>query len=89
MPKNYWFRRKKYGWGWRPVTWQGWLAVILYVVIAIGLIFIVDADSSFWQMLLTLVLPVIILTIGLVLLAYETGETPRWQWGEKRKDDML
>lgn len=26
-----WFRAKRYGWGWRPVTWQGWAVVAVWV----------------------------------------------------------
>jgi hypothetical protein len=22
-PQGYWFKRKVWGWGWTPVTWQG------------------------------------------------------------------
>lgn len=31
---GYWFRPKKLGWGAVPVTWQGWLATILFGGIA-------------------------------------------------------
>jgi len=33
-----WFGRKKFGWGWGPATWQGWLTVAVYglVVFLIG-----------------------------------------------------
>ena len=26
-----WFGPKRFGWGWTPVTWQGWLVVIAFV----------------------------------------------------------
>jgi hypothetical protein len=26
-----WFGRKKFGWGWGPASWQGWLVVTAYV----------------------------------------------------------
>ena len=30
--KKYWFRRKSYGMGWTPHSWEGWAVTILYVV---------------------------------------------------------
>lgn len=32
-----WFRRKKFGWGLEPTSWQGWLLTIVYAAIAITL----------------------------------------------------
>lgn len=32
-PKQLWFKRKTYGWGWVPVTWQGWLLTFGYVAL--------------------------------------------------------
>jgi ABC-2 type transport system ATP-binding protein len=31
-----WFRRRKVGLGWRPVTWQGWLVTVAAVALAVG-----------------------------------------------------
>ena len=32
-----WFGRKRFGWGLRPISWQGWLLTIAYVVIVVTL----------------------------------------------------
>jgi len=42
-----WFGRKRYGWGLRPVSWQGWALTIAYVaiVLAVG---ITLAASQVW-----------------------------------------
>lgn len=32
-----WFRRKRWGWGLQPISWQGWVLTIAYVAIAITL----------------------------------------------------
>ncbi len=32
-----WFGRKRYGWGLRPISWQGWALTIAYVAIAVTL----------------------------------------------------
>ena len=36
-PNGYWFKRKLYGWGWTPATWQGWFAIGVYVLLILGL----------------------------------------------------
>ncbi len=33
MPRE-WFGRKRVGWGLRPVSWQGWVLTMLYLLIA-------------------------------------------------------
>jgi hypothetical protein len=30
MTTKLWFKAKNYGWGWYPITWQGWLITGLY-----------------------------------------------------------
>ena len=32
-----WFGRKRFGWGLRPISWQGWLLTIVYVAILFAL----------------------------------------------------
>jgi hypothetical protein len=32
-----WFGRKRWGWGLRPISWQGWVLTIAYVAVAITL----------------------------------------------------
>ena len=36
-PEGYWFKRKWFGWGWTPATWEGWVATIIYVGVIIAL----------------------------------------------------
>jgi ABC-2 type transport system ATP-binding protein len=36
MAKRRWFARRRYGFGVRPITWQGWLITVMAVVGAIG-----------------------------------------------------
>lgn len=88
-PKDYWFKRKLYGWGWVPVRWQGWCVIFLYILLILSLVLIreeaipgnPDSGSNF----LTFALPIIVLTILLVVVAYKKGEKPRWQWGKPKK----
>lgn len=89
-PKGYWFKAKLYGWGWTPAKWQGWFVIFIYILLIIGLVLIREEDipgnpdsgSNF----LTFALPIIVLTILLVIVAYKKGEKPRWQWGLPKKN---
>jgi hypothetical protein len=33
-PEQYWFKRKAYGWGCVPATWQGWLTLGVFFIIS-------------------------------------------------------
>ncbi len=84
-PNRYWFKRKVWGWGWVPATWQGWLTTLLYVALILLLACTreeaipgnPDSGSNF----LVFGLPIILLTITFISIAYKTGEKPKWQWG--------
>lgn len=84
--KDIWFKRKRYGWGWVPVTWQGWAVTIGYIVLALAFALTIDENSSSREVFFTFVIPDILLTITLIRIAYRKGEKPRWQWGEDKGD---
>lgn len=79
--KKYWFKRKTYGWGWYPATWQGFGVLCIYLFIILG---ITTQYMSWIQQRPMLFLFVIIsITTLLIFICYRTGEKPRWQWGKK------
>lgn len=75
-----WFKRKTYGWGWVPVTWEGWLVVLGYVGIIVWQIEKAD-QLSYSRSAIHFVLPLIIATALLISLCYWKGEKPKWMWG--------
>ena len=82
-PHHLWFKRKIYGWGWTPVTWEGWLSIIIYITFLIVTFrwagaYSHSANETFYKV----VLPLAILTAGLIYLLYKKGEKPHWQWGQ-------
>jgi hypothetical protein len=85
-----WFKRKLYGWGWTPVTWQGWLIVLGYIILVVAIILMREKDISgnpdSGSNFLVFGLPIFVLTTMLMYICYKKGEKPRWQWG-KRIDD--
>lgn len=83
MAKPLCFKAKRYGWGWYPVTWQGWLVTIVFTSIIVALAVTVDEDSAPSEIGFMLILPIAILTAAFIRIAYVTGEKPRWRWGDK------
>jgi hypothetical protein len=84
--KKLWFKAKNYGWGWYPVTWQGWSITLLYIAVlfwrtsALSKMF--DTATSFsWRYMFEIAA----ITIPLIVICYATGEKPEWRWGEKKK----
>lgn len=87
MSNTLWFKRKRYGWGWTPVTTEGWLVTILYIILVVALGMRIDASShSISDTLIGMVVPLVILTAALLGICYKKGEAPRWQWGKTREE---
>ena len=82
-PEGYWFKRKLYGWGWTPARWQGWVSVGVYALSLAVLGLRLDPEAALADVLWTFMVPFLALTLVLILVAYKTGEKPRWQWGRR------
>jgi hypothetical protein len=82
---HYWFRAKKYGYGWEPCTWQGWLVLAGYVA---GMVYVASrAQENMTDTFVVeeLVTPMVLLTLLLVAISWRTGEPTKWRWGDKKK----
>ena len=84
-PQNpLWFRAKRFGWGWYPVTWQGWAIILMYVfVLFANTRYINNHEFSNSDFLMQFFPQTYILTVFLIIICYTTGEKPRWRWGCK------
>lgn len=80
-PQGYWFKRKLYGWGWTPATWQGWAVIAGYLVFVFLFALTLDDQSPAREVIFTFIFPVTLLTVALIRICYKKGEKPRWQWG--------
>lgn len=83
-PKNFWFKRKLYGWGWTPATWQGWAVTTLYIFLVVAFATTIDKSSPTREIMFTCILPITLLTFTFIRICYKKGETPKWQWGYKK-----
>ncbi|WP_155320770.1 hypothetical protein [Desulfosarcina ovata] len=79
--KDIWFPAMKYGVGWGlPVTWQGWIVFLIYIVLVIiGALFI---TRSPWLVILFIIY-VFVLTGILLFICWKKGEKPELRWGKK------
>jgi hypothetical protein len=74
---QYWFRAKRYGWGWGlPVTWQGWVVFVAWFAAFIPAMihFLPWRPVAF--MAFALFMGLLLTAIG-----YLKGEPPRWRSG--------
>ena len=87
--KKYLMKRRRYGWGWIPVTWQGWLLLIFQF----GIIFTAatflptkPAQPTAGELLrFFLILGFALATI--VVISLLSGPAPKWRWGKKVSDN--
>lgn len=87
--KQYWFKRRRYGLGWVPVTWQGWLTIIVFIAIALGAAFGLPtkpAQPTGGQLLRFFVILAADLAAFLAI-TFTKGPRPRWRWGKTDRDD--
>jgi hypothetical protein len=75
---RYWFRAKRYGWGWGlPLVWQGWVVLLGFVVLLIvGSALILPAKHVALHLAY-----VIVSSAALIGICYAKGEPPKWRWG--------
>ncbi|MCC7067146.1 MAG: hypothetical protein IT523_01690 [Burkholderiales bacterium] len=79
---RYWFPAKRYGWGWGlPITWQGWLVLAGYVLLALALVRWVSPREHPWMF----VAGMTVLSLAFGVVCWWTGEPPRWRWGDDKR----
>ncbi len=87
--RKLWFKRKTYGWGWTPSSWQGWLVITIYVATLLSstryLVLLARSNDDDMPPPFKFI-PFIVLTTILILICYKKGEKPKWQWGKRIED---
>lgn len=86
--QKYWFKRRRYGYGWIPSTWQGWFILAVYIIVISVGAFMLDYESEeIPASLVTYLLFVLISTLVLLFITYKKGPKPKWRWGETPEDN--
>jgi hypothetical protein len=87
--KKPWFKTKSYGYGpGFPISWEGWLAVAVYVGVIRGLVYLMQRDIVPRTPLATagVLLVLLALTGLLAWIAHSRTEGGwRWRWGDQDK----
>ncbi len=87
---DYWFKRRRYGWGWTPVTWQGWAIVVVCLggIIATAFMLPTDESRNSWTANDWKFLGVVAVLLAVLFIAtYAHGPKPKWRWGSSPGDD--
>lgn len=81
--KKLWFKAKRYGWGWYPATWQGWLVIVLFIVVmTLNSMRINRNAENLTEVPLNFFIETVALIAILLFICYKTGEKPKWRWGK-------
>lgn len=86
-PHKYWFKRKLFGWGWTPARWQGWIVTIGVVAAVVLNVVRLEPRLNQGEAVPELFIETAALVIVLILIAFKTGEPPRWMWGFPKKNN--
>jgi len=87
MSNEYWFKPKNYGYGFTPISWEGWIATLIFIVLLFISAYINNFDSPSLNSKggLRFLLDVIILTSLFSLVSKEKLDGKLgWHWGNKK-----
>ena len=87
---DYWFKRRRYGWGWIPVTWQGWMVIATYILVVFSsaILLLGDVPRNTYEAAVGYFFAIfIVTTIVLLAVTRLKGPKPKWRWGKSPDDD--
>ncbi len=86
--QQYWFRPKRYGWGWGlPQTREGWTVYAVFMAIWLAALawLVSTPDSSEAGSPMNSFALIMLLDVGgLIYFSFKYGEPPKWRWGKKK-----
>ena len=87
MTDHLWFKARAFGSGWTPVTAEGWIVIIAFLVLVLAgtgvFIYELRAGANARSTHLLFVGWIGLLSGLLILICWLTGERPRWRWGRR------
>jgi len=73
MRRDYWFRRRRFGLGWTPCSWQGWAVTFVYLGVVLYYGFSLSARRlPVWFALAG----VLVASVAAMAICRRTGEPP-------------
>ena len=77
-----WFKAKTYGYGWYPSSWEGWVVLLIYLLVVVGLSVILEMIPQTAGNILLFFASIAGATIILIYICAKKGEKARWRWGK-------
>ena len=77
--EQYWFKKKKIGYGWTPATREGWFITALFLGSVIAVSFYLESKGAHWSEALKVY---IVFLIVFFIVIFKTGE-PLWKNSKK------
>ncbi len=86
--KKYWFRPKRYGYGFEPISWEGWLVTFLFILAILGWgkfigFFSPEGDGEKGVLEFLLGIGALIFVFFQIAIPRCKGEL-KWNWGLKK-----
>ena len=82
--KPYWFKRRSYGYGWTPISWQGWMVIGVFLVgLLIAVVLVENLLETERDQGLAIFLFTILWIPIFIYISAKKGPKARWQWGGK------
>lgn len=80
QPPRYWFRAKRYGWGWGlPSSWQGWVVMLVYLALSGAGMLVLGLS----QKIALFVVYQLGLAAVLLAICFKKGEPPGSRWEDR------
>lgn len=84
--KKYWFRKRKHGVGLTPATWQGWLLLIVFILLFLSIPHL-SGNLNYASNRTKIIAELVVLVTIFVAVVYWKGEKPiQWRWGKKASE---
>lgn len=89
--QQYWFKTKKYGWGWgMPANRKGWIAFLVFIAVwlvaLLGLLGPYGTEQPSVTAATLFAVIIIADVLALVYVSFKYGEPPKWRWGGKTRE---
>jgi hypothetical protein len=79
---TYWFKPRRFGYGATPVTWQGWVLVLVCLAIVAGCVAILEfSGHSLGGCVAAAVIFVVAIAVAVRWSWLKTEGEWRWRWG--------
>lgn len=91
MSKNhYWFKRRRYGYGWVPTTWQGASVILGFLLVLLFSLFLLKdvPENTYTREVGYYLALVFISAVVMIWISYKKGPKPKWRWGKKSTDNL-